>query len=85
MARISDLGTGTGCLLLALLHEMPKATGIGIDIAPRAVEQATRNAAALGLNERAAFRVGNWLQDVTEKFDIIISNPPYIPASAFPH
>jgi len=82
--RILDLGTGTGCLLLSLLHEMPKATGLGIDIAPRAVEQASINAAALGLNERAEFRVGDWLNGIGEKFDIVVSNPPYIPASQIP-
>jgi len=75
---ILDLGTGTGCLLLALLHEMPDATGVGIDIAPRAVEQAAKNAEALGLGGRAKFRVGNWFSGTTEKFDVIISNPPYI-------
>ncbi|MDE1900189.1 MAG: peptide chain release factor N(5)-glutamine methyltransferase [Alphaproteobacteria bacterium] len=79
--RILDLGTGTGCLLLALLHEWPHATGVGIDIAPRAVAQASQNAAGLGLDTRAAFRTGNWFDGITGKFDIIISNPPYIPAA----
>jgi release factor glutamine methyltransferase len=83
-ARILDLGTGTGCLLLALLHEMPRATGIGIDIDPRAAEQAQKNAAALGLGERTDFRVGNWVEGLTELFDIIISNPPYIPSKEIP-
>ncbi len=79
-ARILDLGTGTGCLLLALLHEWPTATGLGIDLAPRAVEQAQENAARLGLETRAHFQTGNWLEGINEKFDLIISNPPYIPA-----
>jgi release factor glutamine methyltransferase len=82
--RILDLGTGTGCLLLALLHEMPNAVGVGIDIAPRAVEQAAKNAVALGLGGRAEFRAGDWLTGITEKFDIIISNPPYISTSEIP-
>ena len=82
--RILDLGTGTGCLLLSLLHETPEATGLGIDINPRAVEQATINATALGLGSRASFRLGNWLNGITEKFDLIVSNPPYIPASDIP-
>jgi release factor glutamine methyltransferase len=77
-ASLLDLGTGTGCLLLALLHEWPEATGLGIDIAPRAVEQAGENAARLGLDNRAAFRVGDWLEGVEGPFDVIISNPPYI-------
>jgi release factor glutamine methyltransferase len=79
--RILDLGTGTGCLLLALLHEIPVATGLGIDINPRAVERAAKNAAALGIGNRAEFCTGNWLAGITELFDIIVSNPPYIPTS----
>jgi len=78
--RILDLGTGTGCLLLSILHEIPSATGIGIDIAPRAIEQARMNAEKLGLTPRADFRIGDWLDDITEKFDAIIANPPYIPS-----
>jgi release factor glutamine methyltransferase len=80
-ARILDLGTGSGCLLLALLHERPEATGLGIDIAPRAVEQARENAERLDLAARAEFRVGNWLEGIEEKFDVIVSNPPYISGS----
>ncbi|MFA4994021.1 MAG: peptide chain release factor N(5)-glutamine methyltransferase [Bdellovibrionales bacterium] len=82
--RLLDLGTGTGCLLLALLYEMREATGIGIDINPRAIEQAALNAEALGFDGRASFCVGNWLTNVTEKFDIIVSNPPYIPSTEIP-
>ena len=82
--RIIDLGAGTGCLLLALLHELPQATGLGVDIAPRAIEQATINAERLGLSGRAAFQVGNWLDGITGTFDLIISNPPYIAASDIP-
>ena len=81
---ILDLGTGTGCLLLALLHELPDATGLGIDIAPRAVEQGTTNAKNLGLSARASFKIGNWFEDITDKFDAIVSNPPYIPAGDIP-
>lgn len=76
--RILDLGAGSGCLLLALLHELPNASGVGIDAAPRAVEQATHNAKHLGLTGRATFRTGNWLEGIDEHFDLIISNPPYI-------
>ena len=82
--RLLDLGTGTGCLLLALLHEIPDATGLGIDAAPRAVEQASINALNLGLSARAHFREGNWLQGITETFDAILSNPPYIPSAVIP-
>ncbi|MDR3425273.1 MAG: peptide chain release factor N(5)-glutamine methyltransferase [Alphaproteobacteria bacterium] len=82
--RILDLGTGTGCLLLSLLHEMPDATGLGIDINPRAIEQATINAASLHFGKRATFRTGNWLENIKERFDIIVSNPPYIPVADIP-
>jgi release factor glutamine methyltransferase len=82
--RILDLGTGTGCLLLSLLHELPDATGLGIDIASRAVEQAEANAVALELAARAKFRIGNWLEGITETFDVVVSNPPYIAAGDIP-
>lgn len=83
-ATILDLGTGTGCLLLALLHEWPEAIGVGTDIAPRAVEQAQANAARLGLEQRATFRVSDWLDSLSERFDLIVSNPPYIPSRDIP-
>jgi len=76
--RILDLGTGTGCLLLAVLHSLPKATGLGIDKSPRAVQQAAANAAQLGLDSRATFQTGDWFDGVNERFDVILSNPPYI-------
>lgn len=76
--RVIDFGTGTGCLLLALLHELPHAIGLGIDILPGAVETARRNARSLGLETRAQFRCGNWAEEITEKADVILSNPPYI-------
>ncbi len=79
--RILDLGAGTGCLLLALLHDLPEATGLGIDISPRAVTQASINAVALELDDRAEFRAGNWIEGLTEQFDVIVSNPPYIPSA----
>jgi release factor glutamine methyltransferase len=76
--RILDLGTGTGCLLLALLHEFPAATGLGIDNNAGALLTARGNAADLGLGERADFCHGNWTDGVIGPFDVIISNPPYI-------
>jgi len=82
--RILDLGTGSGCLLLALLHEWPQATGLGVDSAPRTVEQAQINAARLGLQDRATFRVNDWLQNINETFDVIVCNPPYVAASDVP-
>jgi release factor glutamine methyltransferase len=77
-----DLGTGTGCLLLALLSELPRAKGLGIDISPEAREGAVANAAALGLGARAEFRVGDWLRGISAQFDVILSNPPYIESTA---
>ena len=77
--RIADLGTGTGAILFALLHEWPQATGLGIDIDPQAVETARANAALLGMEARAEFRVADFNEDLTERFDLVVSNPPYIP------
>jgi len=76
--RILDLGTGTGCLLLALLTEFPSAFGIGLDVAPEAAALARANAARLGLGARAAFAVADWTDSVLGRFDLIVSNPPYI-------
>ncbi|WP_428487291.1 peptide chain release factor N(5)-glutamine methyltransferase [Rhodopila sp.] len=75
---ILDLGTGTGCLLLALLREYPGAFGIGVDIAPKAAALAKRNANRLGLAGRSAFVCGNWTSAIDGRFDLIVSNPPYI-------
>ncbi len=76
--RILDLGTGSGCLLLALLHELPKATGVGADIDARSIAAATQNAQDLGLQERATFVQSSWGEALTESFDFIISNPPAV-------
>jgi len=77
-----DLGTGTGCLLLALLSELPRAKGLGIDISPEARNVAAANAEALRIHARAEFRVGDWARDISAQFDVIISNPPYIESKA---
>ena len=77
--RLLDLGTGTGCLLLAVLWERPGATGIGADIDPAAVATAAANAEALGLAGRAQFRVADWTNGLSGRYDVILSNPPYIP------
>ena len=76
--RIADLGTGTGAILLALLHELPRATGIGTDIDAQAVETARRNAAALGLSARAQFVLADFGAPLNGRFDLVVSNPPYI-------
>jgi release factor glutamine methyltransferase len=77
--RILDLGTGTGCLLLSLLSELPAATGIGIDASEGALLVAKENAVTLGFTGRTDFMLGDWCSRLEGKFDIIISNPPYIP------
>ncbi len=78
--RVLDLGTGTGCLLLAALSEYPHAWGIGIDLSPAACRLAARNAAANGLAARAALLCGDWARALVGRFDVILANPPYIPA-----
>lgn len=77
--QILDLGTGTGCLLLALLSELPAATGIGVDIEPGAARVARRNAERLGLTARSAFFVGDWAAAIDRRFDLVVCNPPYVP------
>jgi release factor glutamine methyltransferase len=76
--NVLDLGVGSGCLLLSILHELPNATGIGIDISPVAVATAKANAQSLGLAARTRIMLGSWTQDIIQTFDIIVSNPPYI-------
>lgn len=73
-----DLGTGTGCLLLALLSELPTAIGIGVDVAVGAVLTARENAAVLGFADRARFCVGDWGGAFSGRFTVIVVNPPYI-------
>ncbi len=79
--RIIDLGTGTGCLLLALLKEFPSAFGIGLDVGTDAAALARDNAARNGLAKRSGFFVGEWTKSVSGRFDLVVSNPPYIPGS----
>jgi release factor glutamine methyltransferase len=76
--RFLDLGTGSGCLLVALLSEYSRATGIGVDRAFDAVAAAKNNASTLGVGGRAAFLVGDWAAALTERFDVIVANPPYV-------
>lgn len=76
--RVLDLGTGSGCLLLALLSERPDAVGIGIDCSAAALDVARTNGEALGVADRAAFVCGDWGQAIAGKFHAIVCNPPYI-------
>ncbi len=80
--RLLDFGTGSGCLLLSLLHELPQASGLGIDRSAAALAVARGNAASLHLDHRAAFQPGDWGAGLAGPFDIVISNPPYIESAA---
>ena len=81
--RVLDLGTGTGCLLLAALSEFPHATGVGVERVADAAALARRNAVSLGLGSRAGFVVGSWGAALAAGgFDLVLSNPPYVEAGA---
>lgn len=79
---ILDIGTGTGCLLIALLSELPEARGIGVDISERALQVASANAKRHGMDSRTQFVQSHWCDALDGTFDLIISNPPYITKSA---
>lgn len=76
--RFLDLGTGTGCLLLAALSEYPNSFGVGIDLVPQAAALASKNAQRCQLQDRAVFMAGHWADSIQGQFDVILSNPPYI-------
>jgi release factor glutamine methyltransferase len=76
--RIADIGTGSGAILLALLHELPTAIGVGTDISPGALRMAKANAEQLGLTGRATFVECDYCEKLEGPFDLIVSNPPYI-------
>lgn len=79
--KVLDLGTGTGCILLSILGAMPMAVGLGVDLSDAALEVARDNAERLGLERRARFTRSDWFSAVGGRFDLIVSNPPYIAAS----
>jgi release factor glutamine methyltransferase len=79
--RLLDLGTGTGCLLVALLTELPNAFGIGLDRSEAALRAARKNAQTNGVGGRARFACGDWCASLRGPFDLVVSNPPYIPAA----
>ena len=82
--RVLDLGTGTGCLLLAVLSEYPAARGLGLDHNLAAAALARQNAGRLDLASRAAFVVANWAAPLHGQFDLILANPPYIESATIP-
>lgn len=77
--RVLDLGTGSGCILISVLAERSDAEGVGLDISPAALAVARRNAEALGVASRTTFIEGGWDSSLAGPFDLILSNPPYIP------
>ncbi len=76
--RVLDFGTGSGCLLIAFLKEFPNAEGLGIDCSEEALRTASANLAEHGLTDRAEIRAGNWDENTDGRWDVILSNPPYI-------
>ncbi|PZX17511.1 [protein release factor]-glutamine N5-methyltransferase [Palleronia aestuarii] len=82
--RILDLGTGSGCLLATIVAETSGATGLGTDISDAALDVARRNAAAVGVADRTEWRLSDWFGAVTGRFDLVVSNPPYIAAADLP-
>ncbi len=79
--RVLDLGVGSGCILLSVLAERNDASGVGVDLSPKAIAIAQRNAEALGVSDRVSFIEGSWDAPLAASFDLVMSNPPYIPES----
>ena len=76
--RMLDLGTGPGTLILAALDVWPEATGLGVDVSRQALAYASANARRLGFEARAEFELGDWAEGITEQFDLVLCNPPYV-------
>lgn len=81
--RVLDLGTGSGCIIIALLHELSGALGVAVDVSPRALVAAKTNAQRHGVVDRLELLAGDWTAPLApqQKFDLIVANPPYIPES----
>ena len=77
--NILDLGTGSGCILLSLLKENKMINGLGIDISKEAINIAQKNSKKLQLDKQSNFLISNWMSSIKFKYDIVVSNPPYIP------
>ena len=75
-----DLGTGSGCIILSILKDNKSLRALGIDISNKAINIAQKNCSNLNLEKQATFLVSNWLSKVSGSYDLIISNPPYIPS-----
>lgn len=83
-ARILDLGTGTGCILISLLKEFPAAVGVGVDRSLHALTVAKENARRNQVDARVSFVCGDWMDSLRGGFDLIVSNPPYIASHVIP-
>ena len=83
--RVLDLGTGSGAIALAILHEAPKATAVGTDVSQSALDMAAQNAQTLDLSGRFEAVQSDWFSCVSGAFDLIVSNPPYIPSADIAH
>ena len=84
-ARVLDLGTGSGCILLSLLAAREGTMGVGSDISMEALDIAQQNARDVGVDAQSNFISSNWFSDVDDRFDLIVSNPPYISLEEMPH
>lgn len=82
--KVLDLGTGSGCILIAILSELPTAYGFGVDMSFDAIQTAWKNANRNKVSDRASFFSGNWLSAISSQFDLIVSNPPYIAEDIIP-
>ncbi len=78
--RVLDLGTGSGCIVISLLAERPDARGVGTDVSDRALLVAGENARSMGVAERVILPLSDWYGDVGGRYDLVVSNPPYIAA-----
>ena len=76
--NILDLGTGSGCILLSILKENRMINGLGIDLSKEAISIAKHNSKKLNLETQSNFLVSNWMSSVNYKYDLVVSNPPYI-------
>jgi release factor glutamine methyltransferase len=77
-SSVLDLGTGSGCILASLLDERPTARGVGVDLSDAALDVARRNARKIGVDDRATFVTSDWYTEIQGRYDLIVSNPPYI-------
>lgn len=79
-ARVLDLGVGSGAILLSILAEREKVTGVGVDASEAALQVARANARKLGVDARVELQTGDWCQGLSGQFEVVLSNPPYIPS-----